>query len=144
MNARPETPAAAAPAVRGVLSARLWRLALTQPHLLGAHAAGYATLLHEGAAPTAAVLRRQALLLAACWGALVAAVTLMGVALMLWAAAPTGTLAHPWMLALVPALPLVAVGMAWPALHRGITLPLWAALQSQLAADAALLRAHGS
>ncbi len=120
----------------------LFHLAVARPQLLAAHLAGYATLLRGEAALLAAVMQRRALLAAACLGCLCVAATLLGTALMLWAVAPPGALAQPWVLPLVPLVPAVAAAWALRALYRPDAVPLWSALQAQIVADAALLDQH--
>ena len=127
---------AAAPRVRG---SALWHLAVAQPHLLATHLAGYASLVRSEAAFSAAVLQRRALLMATCLGCLCVAATLLGGAIMLWAAAPAGTLAQAWVLALVPLLPALGAAWALHALRHADSAPMWSMLQAQIAADAALL-----
>ena len=122
----------------------VWRLALARPHLLAAHAAAYAALAQDEAAASRALMRRRALLLALCLGGLLVGTTLLGVALMLWASVPSGTLPMPGLLVVVPALPLLLAAWAAWALSRAESMPLWAALKLQAARDLALLRSHGT
>lgn len=133
-------PATAPPIHAGTL----WHLAVAQPHLLTAHLAGYASLVRSEAAFSAAVLQRRALLMATCVGCLCVAATLLGGAVMLWAALPAGTPAQAWVLALVPLLPALGAAWALHALRRADPVPMWSVLQAQIAADAALLDPRAS
>ena len=120
----------------------VWRLALARPHLLAAHVAAYAALAQVEAAASRRLMRRRVWLLALCQGGLVVGTTLLGVALMLWASSPPGTLVQPGVLWAVPAFPLLLAAWAGWALKRAASWPLWAALKAQAANDLALLRAH--
>ena len=99
--------------------------------------------MRDGAAASLALLRQRALLVAACWSGLLVAAVLLGVALMLWGSAPPGTLARPWVLFVVPAVPLSVALLALAVLMRAAAPPLWATLRAQAAADLALMNAHG-
>ena len=140
-TALPEPPTAA-PAT-GALAATLWRLALGQPHLLTAHLIGYVDLVRDSAADSLAHLRRRAMLVVACWSGLLVAAVLLGLALMLWGSAAPGAMARPWVLFVVPAVPLVLALTAMASLKSSVASPLWTALRAQLAADLSLLSPHG-
>ncbi len=117
----------------------LLALALLQPQLLIDHALAAAELLGAEAAEAAAQWRRQALLgllAAACTGL---AAMLAGTAGLLWAALPEGSLAHPWLLALVPLLPLPPGFIAWRLSQRPLP-PAFALLRLQWADDRRLLQ----
>ena len=115
------------------------RLAAGQPQLLAAHAASYAALVRDEGALSLALLQRRVTLQALAVGAIAVAAALAGVAIMLWATAPAGTLAQAWVLAAVPLLPLLGAGWALRAARRIGPLPLWAAWRRQIDADSALL-----
>ena len=133
----------AGPLATGEIGTTLWQLALARPQLVAAHLAGYAALLHEEAAGSAVLLRRQAGLLALVHGSLLTTVVLTGMALMLWAALPTGSLAQPWVLLAVPALPLLVGLWALLAWRRVPVLPAWLTLREQFEADLTLLKSRG-
>jgi hypothetical protein len=136
----------AATAPRGVELAHhiatVWRLARARPHLMAAHAAAYAALAQDEAAASTRLIRRRVLWLALCAGGLLVGTMLLGVALMLWASSPPGTLALPGVFWAVPALPLLLAGWAGWVLNRADSLPLWTAVKAQAASDLALLRTH--
>ena len=117
-------------------------LAIAQPHLMATHLGGYADLVRSELAASGAGLGRRACLLAITAVCSLCALILMGVALMNWATAAPGSLSNPWVLLLVPALPLLAALLAWAAWRREPPLSLWTALQAQWSADAATLAAH--
>lgn len=123
---------------------RLIRLAANQPDLLADHAGAYAELAAAEAAVLAQRLRRQALLMAVALAAVAVAVTLAGVAALLWSALPLATMPTPWLLLVVPALPLLlALVCAWAAQTPAGT-QAFAGLQRQWQADVAMLRQAGA
>ncbi len=121
----------------------LIRLLAAKPHLLTAHVAAYAALLGVQADAALAVLRQRALLLAGLAIGATLGLGLAGAALLLAAALPLQAMPAPWLLALVPAVPLLLATVCAVALRR--TPAAWSAqpLRSQWQADAALLQALG-
>jgi uncharacterized membrane protein YqjE len=122
----------------------LWRLAVSQPQLLAAHAAGYVALIREEGALSLALFQRRATLRAVAFSCVAVAAVFAGVATMLWATAPAGNLVMSWVLVVVPAVPLLGAGWALHESRRGGALPLWAAWRKQIAADSALINPHAS
>lgn len=120
----------------------LLRLAFAQPHLMAAHLGGYADLVRSEIAASGTGLSRRVWQLAIVGVGSLCALMLMGVAVMTWVTAAPGSLANPWVLVLVPALPLLAALLAWAAWRREPPLALWTALQAQWSADAEALSAH--
>jgi hypothetical protein len=122
----------------------VFRLVAAQPQWLAVHAAAYAGLVSEELALSGAGLRRRLVLQLAGAACLLLAATLAGVALLLWAALPEAGLRQPWLLVLIPALPLMA-GLWVLQLSRSQSThdPL-ARLRLQLSEDAALLRSSGA
>lgn len=115
----------------------LFRLAATEPALLADHLQAYGELVSGEALDALGRWRRAALLQLAALASAAVGVTLAGVALMLWA---VGTVAVPWLLLAVPALPL-ALAIACHAAARGAwAQPGSTVLREQWAADLALLR----
>ncbi len=117
----------------------LLTLALLQPQLLIDHALAAADLLGAEAVQAAAQWRRQTLLgllAAACVGL---AAGLAGTAVLLWAALPSDSLAHPSVLALLPLLPLLPGFIAWRLSQRPLP-PAFALLRLQWADDRRLLQ----
>jgi cytochrome c-type biogenesis protein CcmH/NrfF len=74
---------------------------------------------------------------------LLLAVTLGGVALLLLAAIPPEHMHLPWLLWVVPLVPLLIAGAAWAALRSRASEWSLDPLRSQIASDAALLREAG-
>jgi len=118
----------------------LFRLLVSQPQLLAEHVEAYSELVAAEIGAVTAQWKRRALLqgLSAAMGIL--GLLFAGVALMLWAAIPAGTMSHPWALWAVPAIPLVMA--AWAQLAARAPLEVHGArrIREQLAADAAMLR----
>jgi hypothetical protein len=117
----------------------LVKIAATRPHLLAEHASAYAELLAAEVTTTAVQLKRQLMLELVGLNCLMVAAILIGVAAMLWAALPAGSLTSPWLLAAAPAIPL-AVGL-WAFTTGSAIRPTdpFAMVRRQLAADAAVL-----
>lgn len=117
----------------------LLRLVATQPQLLADHAEAYAGLVSAEIGRTAAGLKLRVLLIvvALCFAGV--ATVLTGIALMLWAVVPTGSMPAPWALVVAPAVPAfiaivcVVVGQRKPA-------DTFAELKQQIAADLVMLR----
>lgn len=118
----------------------IFRLVASQPRLLAEHASAYATLVTEEAAQAAARLQRTLawqLVALGCWAV---AATLAGTGLLLWGALPEAGIRLPWVLGVVPLLP-VLLGVWAHRMARGAPAePPFATLRDQLARDAAWLR----
>ena len=121
----------------------LFRLITTRPQLLAEHVSAYPDLLAEELTSTAGLLKRRLMLQFVALAAAAVGVVLAGVALMLWAALPEGSLRQPWLLLLVPALPLAIA--VWASATGGAlpTSDLLVTFRRQLAADTAMLRQAG-
>ena len=118
----------------------LFRLAATRPQLLAEHASAYAELVAEELTSGAAVFRRRLTLQSVAVAAFAVAAVLSGVAAMLWAVLPAGGLNLPWMLVVVPALPVLLGAWALSAADAKPPGELFVALRRQLADDTAMLR----
>ncbi|MBW6494112.1 MAG: hypothetical protein K0B16_06085 [Burkholderiaceae bacterium] len=119
----------------------LIRLFASRPQLLVEHLSAYAELFAEEFASASALMKQRWTLQLVGGACLAVAATLAGVAVMLLVALPT--VALPWALALVPAVP-GALGL-WIILRAGAARAdaQFAGLRRQLAADAALMRSAG-
>jgi uncharacterized membrane protein YqjE len=118
----------------------LLRTLASRPELLAEHLGAYAQLFSVEAGETTAQLRRKSLLAAALGLSLALALSLGGVALLLLAVVPLAQMPMPWLLAAVPALPLVSALIAWLQLRRQPLSCSFDLLRQQLALDTALLR----
>lgn len=115
----------------------LFRLAATEPALLADHLQAYGELVSGEALDALGRWRNAALLQLAALASAAVGVTLAGVALMLWA---VGTVAVPWLLVAVPALPLALAIACHLAARSAWAQPGSPVLREQWAADLALLR----
>jgi len=118
----------------------LLNLIATRPQLLAEHAQAYAELLADDLPRVASAWKRQAWLNAVAVLGLLAALVLAGVALMLWAALPTLSMPAPWLLVVVPLLPLAAAAACLIAAQARPRRKGASELQQQLSADLAMLR----
>lgn len=118
----------------------MFKIVASRPELLAEHLAAYGQLATAQAQAAVAQLQQRALLLgmAALTGLL--GVALVGVALLLVAVVPLQEMPAPWLLAVVPLVPL-AVAVVCVLQLRGLkATSALAPLREQFAADAALLR----
>jgi hypothetical protein len=118
----------------------LLNLIATRPQLLAEHAAAYADLVAEEFPRTTAAWKRQALLNVLALVGLLCAVLLAGVAVMFWAAAGPGEMRAPWLLVVVPLVPLTAAIACASAAHARGRRTAPSVLKEQLSADLAMLR----
>lgn len=115
----------------------LFRLAASEPALLADHLQAYGDLVSGEALDVLGRWRRAALLQLVALACAAVGLTLAGVAAMLWA---VGSVAVPWLLVAVPALPvLIALGCHLAAVNAWAQ-PGSTVLREQWAADMALLR----
>lgn len=111
----------------------------TQPQWLAEHAQAYAELVTAETLKFAAAWKRQVLLKALALGGLALALLLAGVALLLWASLPTAPRA-PWVLIVVPLLPLACALGCWLAAREQRGEPPFVGVRRQFEADKQLLR----
>ena len=103
------------------------RLFIEQPQLAAEHASAYAALFAQDSAAAAAQWQRRVVLKLACGAGLTAAITLAGVASMLWTALPGLTLAQHWPLWAPPLVPALGASWAAWAAREGTSVPPFAA-----------------
>lgn len=118
----------------------LLQLIATRPQLLAEHAQAYAALVTTEAPRITAACKRSAWLLALALGSLGAGLVLAGVAAMLWAITPEAQLRLPWVLVVVPALPLLVGLISTVAARRNREREAFDNLRQQVRADIELLR----
>lgn len=121
----------------------LIRLIASKPHLLARHLGGYADLAAAQAADTAQLLQTRLLLSVALAGCLLAGLIMGGTALLLTAALPLSAMPQPWLLAVVPALPLAAAAVLTLQLRSRPASSAWNELRLQFEADLQLLQDAG-
>ena len=122
----------------------LLHLVASRPELLVEHAQGYVDLASAEVSAVSARWKRGALLSAAALCCLVAALVLVGVALMLWAAIPSVQMPAPWLLVVVPLPPLALALWCLLAARAPAAGGAFEQLRRQLNADMALLREVGA
>jgi len=117
----------------------LYHLIATRPQLLADHAEAYAELVAVEIDRMSATWTRRALLNALALCGLSVALALAGVALMLWAVMPALPAQAPWVLILVPLLPLAAVVGCLVARQRDGQRGAFDILRQQVKADLLML-----
>jgi uncharacterized membrane protein YqjE len=118
----------------------LFKTLATRPELLADHLGAYAQLVSVEASETTAQLRNHAvwavgLALGAALG-----VGLAGTALLLLAIVPVADMPLPWLLVIVPAVPLLAALGCWLKMRQNPLSYSFDLLREQVALDTALLR----
>ena len=119
---------------------RLFHLLATRPQLLADHAEAYAELVAVEVNRMSATWTRLALLTAMALCSLSVALALAGVALMLWAVMPALPAQAPWVLIVVPLLPLAAAVGCLLAMQRVGQCEAFDNLRHQFKADVLMLR----
>lgn len=114
-----------------------------QPTLFTEHADAYADLALAEWQDVTAQLKSRALI----WGVTavlgLVGLMLLGTSLLLWAVVPPASMPMPWLLWVVPAVPLVGAGVcAWIAATRRDA-PAFETLRAQWAQDMATLKILG-
>lgn len=118
----------------------LLHLIATKPELLGDHVEAYAELVGAEVGKTSKMWISRGVFYAAAMFLLTTFITFTGVALMLWAVVPADGMNAPWLLVVVPLVPLVAGVIC---IIRARAEPEQAAfdtVKQQLRADLAMLR----
>lgn len=118
----------------------LLRLIATKPHLLGDHVEAYTELIGAEVEKTSKRWVSRAVYYAAAAGLLFFGIVFTGVALMLWAVVPSDNMNMPWLLVVVPLVPLVGGGFCF---FRASAEPQQSAfdtVKQQFSADLAMLR----
>jgi uncharacterized membrane protein YqjE len=118
----------------------LLRLITSEPQLLGDHVEAYADLVGEEAKKTATAWGLRLALFAASLALLVVALVLTGVAIMLWAAVPTGDLHAPWVLVAVPVITFALAAGCILYARKSPVENAFDNVKKQLSADMAMLR----
>jgi uncharacterized membrane protein YqjE len=118
----------------------LFLLLATRPQLLADHAEAYAELVAVEVNRMSATWMRLALLNAMALCSLSVAVALAGVALMLWAVMPALPAQAPWVLIVLPLLPLAAAVGCLLATQRDGQREAFDNLRQQFKADVLMLR----
>jgi FtsH-binding integral membrane protein len=118
----------------------LIHLIATKPHLLGDHVEAYTELIGSEVSKTSKMWVSRAVYYAVALFLLSAGLVFIGVAIMLWAVVPTENMNVPWLLIVVPLVPLAGGAFC---IVRARAEPEQAAFETvkeQLSADMAMLR----
>lgn len=122
----------------------MWRvvlqLVLRQPQLVADHVRAYGVLATAQVELAARAWQRRALLQALAWAAALMALLLAGMAVLLWAALPAGSLHAPWAMWLTPLLPLALALVCLHLARRGDAALNFAPLVQQWQGDRMLLQ----
>ncbi|WP_077035636.1 hypothetical protein [Pelomonas sp. KK5] len=118
----------------------LFRTLATRPELLAEHLGAYAQLVSVEAGETTAQWRRHALWAAVMTLGLFLFATLAGTALLLLAVVPLDAMPMPWLLAAVPAMPLLLAVLGWLQMRQHPLSCSFELLREQVALDTALLK----
>jgi len=118
----------------------LLHLIATKPHLLGDHVQAYTELIGAEVQKTTRSWVSRAVFFGVAAFLLTIGIVFAGVALMLWAVVPTDSMNLPWLLVLVPAVPLVIGGFCMIGARSAPRQSAFDTVKEQLNADFALLR----
>lgn len=122
------------------MSHPLLDLIANRPQLLADHAQAYGDLMVSEVEAVSNALARRAVLAVAGVVLIAVAISLGGVAIMLAAALPVNAMAAPWVLLIVPLLPLAGGGVCLVAARRGTLCNPFDRIWFQLKADIAMFR----
>lgn len=118
----------------------LIKMLITKPHLLAEHLGAYAELAAAEASHAVHQARLKAVVGAAAGVLALVGLVLAGVALMFCAALPLSGMPAPWLLLIVPAVPLVAAVGAVLWLRSQPANVSFSQLREQMAQDNALMQ----
>ncbi len=122
----------------------LLHVLVTRPHLIADHVEAYAELVGDevGKASTAWIKRLALYGAAGVFGAL--GIVFVGVALMLWGSVPASGMLAPWLLVVVPLVPLVLAGVCIAMATTKSGPSAFQKIKTQFSADLSLLREVGA
>jgi hypothetical protein len=118
----------------------LFRLVAAQPQMVADHLGGYCELLGDELRGFGTHWTRRLLLQVAAVGLMAVAVSLAGVAVLLWAVTAPGSIHAVWALAVVPLAPLGGALACAMTARGGAPAANFAAMRQQIAEDARMLR----
>ena len=116
----------------------LW---LSRPQLLVAHAHAYGALVEEEIEQVVAACRWWGVLYAIATCCIATAAVFSGVALMLWLVLEANQMHTPWLMWMIPLLPLAVAAASLVVAQRRKPLQSIARVREQINADIAMLRA---
>ena len=118
----------------------LLHLIATKPQLLGDHVEAYAELVGAEVGQTSKMWVSRVLFYAIALFLLSAGLIFVGVALMLWAVVPSDNMNSPWLLVVVPLVPLIAGALCVMKARAKLDQTPFQTVKEQLSADMAMLR----
>ena len=118
----------------------LLHLIATKPQLLGDHVEAYAELVGAEVGKTSKLWISRVVFYAVALFLLTAGLVFTGVALMLWAVVPPDNMNYPWLLIVVPVVPLLAGVFCIMKARTSPDQTPFETVKQQLSADMAMLR----
>ncbi len=118
----------------------LLQLIATKPHLLGGHIHAYAELVGAEVDKTSKMWISRAVYYVAAALLLLLGLVFTGVALMLWAVVPADNMNTPWLLFLVPVVPLACGAFCFFSARSQPAQSTFETVKQQLNADLSMLR----
>jgi len=118
----------------------LLQLIATKPQLLGDHVEAYAELVGAEVSKTSKTWISRVVFWAAAAFLLTIFLVFAGVAIMLWAVVPSDSMNVPWLLLVVPIVPLVAAVVCIMLAKAHPDESAFQTVKEQLSADMAMLR----
>ena len=118
----------------------LLRLAASQPHLLGDHVEAYADLVGSELKKSGQAWGRQAGFFAASGVLALVGLMLAGTSILLWAALPSSSIQLPWLMVVVPIVPLAAAALFFVLARSNPAENAFDNVRKQLNEDMAVLR----
>jgi hypothetical protein len=122
----------------------LLHLVVTKPHLIGDHVGAYADLVGAEVEKTSKLWMSRVLFGTIALFLLSTFIVFTGVALMLWALVPLENMNAPWLLLVVPLVPLVAGVLCGMKAANKPEQSAFATVKEQINADLAMLREAGA
>jgi len=118
----------------------LLQLIATKPHLLGDHVHAYTELIGAEVGKTSKMWISRAVYFGAAAFLLLMGLLFVGIALMLWAVVPPDEMNAPWLLILVPVVPIVAGAFCFFRAKADNKQAAFDTIKEQLQADMDMLR----
>ena len=119
---------------------QLFRLATREPEILADHLEAYSELIAGELNTAATRWQRHAALRALGYASFVVAGLLTAMALMLWAVIPVTTMNEPWVLPVVPLVPVIVGVWSSRSARKVLGAETFVTLRRQWAADREMLR----
>ena len=118
----------------------LLHLIATKPQLIGDHVEAYADLVGAEVSKASRIWTARIVYFAVALFLLTAGLVFTGVAVMLWAVVPPANMNLPWLLVVVPVVPLAVGGLCLLRARSSPAHAAFGAVKEQLSADFAMLR----